>query len=93
MGGRGPVLLNGVQTRFVGICLDQALIDATGIDCRVGDEVVLFGRAQNGAILSPRALRPWTRGSAIYQMQLLTERVKRVYLEQGRPSDKYREEP
>jgi len=89
----GPVLLNGVQTRFVGICLDQALIDATGIDCRVGDEVVLFGRAQNGATLSPRALRPWTRGSAIYQMQLLTERVKRVYLEQGRPSDKYREEP
>jgi len=89
----GPVLLNGVRTLFVGICLDQALIDATGIDCKVGDEVVLFGRAQNGAALSPRALRPWTRGSAVYQMQLLTERVKRVYLEQGRPSEKYREEP
>ena len=88
----GPVLLNGVRTRFVGICLDQALIDATGIDCAVGDEVVLFGTARNGEVLSPRSLRPWTRGSAIYQMQLLSDRVKRVYLEQGVPSKRYTEE-
>lgn len=88
----GPVLLNGVRTRFVGICLDQALIDATGIECAVGDEVVLFGTARNGEVLSPRSLRPWTRGSAIYQMQLLSDRVKRVYLEQGVPSKRYTEE-
>lgn len=39
------VLINGERCKQIGlICMDQMMIDATGVDCKIGDEVVLIGK-------------------------------------------------
>lgn len=39
------VLINGKRCKQIGlICMDQMMVDATGVDCKVGDEVVLIGK-------------------------------------------------
>ncbi len=39
------VLINGKRCKQIGlICMDQMMVDATGVDCQIGDEVVLVGR-------------------------------------------------
>lgn len=39
------VLINGKRARIVGnICMDQMMIDVTGLDVRCGDEVTLIGK-------------------------------------------------
>jgi alanine racemase len=49
-----PVLVAGVLTRTVGrVSMDMITVDLTPVpDARVGSEVVLWGRAKNGATLS-----------------------------------------
>lgn len=43
--GRVSVIVNGKEAPTVGnICMDACMIDVTGIDCRVGDSVEIFGR-------------------------------------------------
>ncbi|MBS5945862.1 alanine racemase [Peptoniphilus gorbachii] len=45
------VLINGKRCKQIGlICMDQMMVDATGIDCKVGDEVVLIGKQGNEEI-------------------------------------------
>jgi alanine racemase len=40
----GEVLVGGRRVPIVGrVCMDQFMIDVTGLDVRVGDEVVLLG--------------------------------------------------
>ncbi len=42
--GRGCVLVKGKPAPIIGrICMDQLMVDITGIDCKVGDEVLMFG--------------------------------------------------
>lgn len=44
--GRGAVAVtvNGKEAPTVGnICMDACMIDVTGIDCKVGDPVEIFG--------------------------------------------------
>lgn len=44
MSGKIDVLIQGKRCRQVGvICMDQLMVDVTGVDCNVGDEVVLVG--------------------------------------------------
>lgn len=39
------VLINGKRCKQIGlICMDQMMVDATGVDCEIGDEVVLIGK-------------------------------------------------
>lgn len=39
------VLINGKRCKQIGlICMDQMMIDATDVDCKIGDDVVLIGR-------------------------------------------------
>ena len=42
--GQGPILVHGRHTRFLELCMDQSIIDVTGIPCKVGDEVTLIGQ-------------------------------------------------
>jgi alanine racemase len=55
-----PVLVtaDGREASYLGICMDQSLLDVTGIDCRVGDEVTIFGRSSGGAFLSAQRVGP-----------------------------------
>lgn len=43
--GRIKVMVNGQEAPTIGnICMDACMIDVTGIDCRTGDAVEIFGR-------------------------------------------------
>ncbi|MDP3253778.1 MAG: alanine racemase [Hydrogenophaga sp.] len=52
-----PVLVGGVRTRLIGrvsmdmITVDLSPLDAAGVTCGVGTEVVLWGRAASGEVL------------------------------------------
>jgi alanine racemase len=53
-----PILVRGRRTRLVGrVSMDMLAVDlgpvevATGTPCQLGDEVVLWGRSQSGALL------------------------------------------
>ena len=49
---RAPVLVGGERGRLLTCCMDQSMIDVTGIDCRVDDEVTFFGWDGKGNYLS-----------------------------------------
>ena len=72
---RGYCLVNGQRADYVGnICMDVALIDVTGIDCKEGDRVEIFGRHLPVSVLS-EALQTIT-----YEvLTSVSNRVKRVY--------------
>lgn len=45
MSEKFDVLVGGKRCPQIGrICMDQMMIDVTGVDCKVGDEVVILGR-------------------------------------------------
>ncbi|MGQ9724513.1 MAG: alanine racemase C-terminal domain-containing protein, partial [Tepidimonas sp.] len=52
-----PVLVRGVRTRLVGrvsmdmLAVDLTPVEADGAPCRLGDEVVLWGRSAHGPVL------------------------------------------
>lgn len=48
----GPVLVGGERARLMACCMDQTLVDVTGIPCRVGDPVTLFGWDERGNLLT-----------------------------------------
>ena len=48
----GPVLVGGERARLMACCMDQTLVDVTGIPCRVGDPVTLFGWDEQGNLLT-----------------------------------------
>ncbi|MDO5040917.1 MAG: alanine racemase C-terminal domain-containing protein [Peptoniphilus sp.] len=44
LSGKIDVLINGKRCPQVGtICMDQMMVDVEGVDCKVGDEVVILG--------------------------------------------------
>ncbi|WP_019037474.1 alanine racemase [Psychroflexus tropicus] len=43
--GKAQVLINGSKAPIVGnVCMDTLMVDVTGIDCKEGDEVEVFGK-------------------------------------------------
>lgn len=45
MSGKGSVLIHGKRVPVLGrVCMDQFMVDVTGMDVRVLDEVTLLGR-------------------------------------------------
>ena len=45
MSEKFDVLVGGKRCPQIGrICMDQMMVDVTGVDCEVGDEVVILGR-------------------------------------------------
>ena len=71
----GYCLVNGQQAEYVGnICMDVAMIDVTGIDCREGDSVEIFGDQLPVTVLSDRI------DTIPYEVLTgISNRVKRVY--------------
>ena len=49
-----PVLVNDTFTHYLDTCMDQCFIDVTGIKCKVGDPVTIFGYSPGGVLLSPK---------------------------------------
>lgn len=75
--GRGHVLINGKLAPVIGnVCMDMALINVTGIECKEGDEVIIFGRE--------RPIEDLAKEMETISYEVMTsisQRVVRVYLE------------
>lgn len=73
----GEVLVRGKRCPVVGnVCMDQAMVDVTGTDARVGDYVTIFG---DGLPLEELAAR---LGTITYEvLTSVSRRVKRQYVE------------
>ena len=70
-------LVNGQKAEYVGnICMDVAMIDVTGIDCKEGDSVEIFGDHLPVTVLSD------SLGTIPYEvLTTISNRVKRVYFQ------------
>ena len=68
-------LVNGKHAEYVGnICMDVAMIDVTDIDCKEGDQVIIFGEELPVTVLSDAI------DTIPYEVLTgISNRVKRVY--------------
>ncbi len=83
--GKGTVLVNNCLAPMVGrICMDFSMIDVTGIpNVQIGDQVLLFGEADNGTYLAPEALAE-NGGSIIHELiTCLGPRIERVFINEN----------
>ena len=73
--GHAYCLVNGQRAPYVGnICMDVCMIDVTGIDCKEGDRVELFGDHLPVTVLSD------VLQTIPYEvLTSVSTRVKRVY--------------
>lgn len=73
--GAASVLVNGEWAPTAGnICMDACMVDVTGIDCKVGDAVEIFGREAPVERLSD------SLGTIPYEiLTSVSPRVKRIY--------------
>ena len=88
LSGKAEALVNGIRVPVVGrICMDQCMIDVTGIeDVKVGDEVVLFGE-QKGSFISIDEIAE-KLGTINYEVVcMIGKRVPRVYVKEGKIVD------
>mgnify|MGYP003587857331 CR=1 FL=1 len=74
------VLIGGRRVPHAGnICMDQTMVNVTGMDVKVGDEVVLVGRQGEGSI-TPEEVAA-VRGTINYEVPIMfLRRVPRVYI-------------
>ncbi len=80
--GVGEVLINGKRAKIRGsICMDQMMVDVTDIDCKAGDEVILFGYEENAPTTAELAELLDTGNIDIHST--LTRRVPKVYIKDG----------
>jgi alanine racemase len=76
--GNGGVYINDSYCKTVGnICMDMCMIDVSGIDCREGDEVIVFETADQVNYLAE------AMGSIPYEVLTnISSRVKRIYIQE-----------
>jgi alanine racemase len=69
------MLVNKQKAPIVGnICMDMTMLDVSHIDCKPGDEVIVFGESPSLAELSAQI------GTIPYEILTgVSQRVKRVY--------------
>lgn len=73
--GNGYMLVNGKKAPIVGnICMDMTMVDVTEIDCKEGDEVIVFGKDLPVNIIAERI------NTIPYEiLTSISQRVKRIY--------------
>lgn len=73
-GGKAYVTINGEKAPIVGnVCMDMLMVDVTGIDCKEGDEVLVFGQNQSAETFAASA------NTISYEiLAAISPRVKRV---------------
>lgn len=79
---RAQVLLHGRRVPVVGsVCMDQVMVDATGLDVQMGDEAVLLGRQGEEEISCCELAQ--LDGTIPYEIMTgISTRVPRVYEQQ-----------
>ena len=80
LSGRGEAVLAGKKVRVAGrVCMDQIMLDVTGLEVKPGDPVLLLGE-QNGLSVTAD---DWAEkcGTISYEILTgLTARIPRVYV-------------
>jgi len=74
--GKGVVSVNGSPAPIIGnVCMDMIMVNVTEIDCKEGDEVIIFGKQYTASDFA-------TGGNTIsYEiLTAISQRVKRVLL-------------
>ncbi len=81
---RMNVIVKGKKVPQVGnICMDQTMIDVTGLDVSVGDEVVIVGR-QGDQVIVPEDLAGARQNTINYEIPIMfSKRVPRVYVDKS----------
>lgn len=73
---KGYCMINGQKAPYVGnICMDVCMVDVTGIDCKEGDEVMIFG----GNKLPVTQVAEWLETIPYEVLTSVSTRIKRVY--------------
>ena len=76
--GRGQtyVMVNGEKAPIIGnVCMDMMMIDVTGIKCKEGDEVIIFGKGLPATEFSA------TANTISYELVTgLSQRIKRIII-------------
>ena len=73
--GKGYVSIHGQKARIIGnVCMDMCMVDISGIDARVGDEVIVYGNSPSVTELAESI------GTIPYELLTsISDRVRRVY--------------
>lgn len=82
--GTGEVIAAGKKVPVVGrLCMDQCMIDVTGLDIQRGDVVTLIGASGDESItLEDMAQKAYTIPAGV--MAMMNKRVPRVYIKDGK---------
>ncbi|MFH6767231.1 alanine racemase [Gaetbulibacter aquiaggeris] len=74
--GKGFVHIHGKPAPIIGnVCMDMIMVNITHIDCKEGDEVIVFGPEQTAELLAE------TVHTISYELiTAISKRVKRVYI-------------
>lgn len=74
--GKGYVMINGKPAHILGnVCMDMIMVNVTDIDCKEGDEVIVFGPNTTAEKLAE------TANTISYELITgISQRVKRVFL-------------
>lgn len=74
--GKGHFMVNHRKAPILGnVCMDMTMIDVTGITCKEGDEVIIFGTSQDAS--------EFAKGASTISYEIITavsQRVKRVFV-------------
>ncbi|MDO5650399.1 MAG: alanine racemase, partial [Gallicola sp.] len=82
LSNKGEVSINGQRAKIRGlICMDQMMVDVTGMECKPGDEVVLFGYEEGDPTIQELAKTAGTNYIDVYGN--LSRRVPKVYFKDG----------
>ena len=83
LSNRGWVGIGGRRARIIGrVCMDQMMVDVTGLGVSPGQEVVLFGDESDGVTVEDVAALCSTINYEL--LCILGRRVQRLYYRQGK---------
>lgn len=83
--GNYSLKVNGKYATIIGrVCMDQLMIDVTNADCKVGDEVLVFGQDE---LCSTEQIAKINQTINYEVVCAVGERVPRVYIKEGKVVD------
>lgn len=78
---RGYMLIGGHRCKILGrVCMDQTMVDVTGMNVAPGDEVVLIGQ-QGGETITAENVAAWADTISYEVLLAITDRVERRYVD------------
>lgn len=84
LSGIGKVIIGGKFAPIIGrVCMDQFMVDVTGIDCKTDDEVVLIGK-QGEAVHS---MEDFSKDAYSFNYEIpcrIQQRVTRLYISENK---------